>query len=103
MDRWYSGLMAYRYLLPSQVAILAFQVWWNVAVASGEGLWGVRRPVWGLFLLAFAGIYFGAMVARFVRWWRQPPDQRGVLIPILFHWALAAYVWVLASWNLGPG
>jgi hypothetical protein len=86
MEAWYSGLMPYRWLLPSQLAIIALQVAMIRQIAAGPP---PNRPlVIGIFI--FATIYAGAMVVRFF-------VKRYPLIPIIFHWVLAAFLFTYAA------
>jgi len=92
--RWYSGRLAYRYLLPAQLVILGGMVALNRALGHGfsvEERWGVAGAavVTGLALL-----YAAAMVVRWARRSLQPPERRGVLIPIPFHLVLALYLFL---------
>ena len=45
-------------------------------------------------------VYAAAMVWRAVYRAMQPADRRGVLIPIIFHFVLAAFLFVYAGWHL---
>ena len=97
MPRWYSGIMPYRYLLPTQIA---FAVFMTVVVSSvGRQLapLGVGSPAAGVWLIWASYVYAAGMVARSVRYLRAPPARRGVLIPIVFHFVLAAFVFVWGS------
>lgn len=86
MEAWYSGLMPYRYLLPAQIAIIALMVAMIRQVASGAP--PNRSLAIGIFV--FATIYAAAMVVRFF-------VRRRPLIPILFHWVLAAFLFTYAT------
>lgn len=61
MERWYSGLTPYRYLLPSQIALLALMIKICADFSRGRGY----APV----------------------------------IPIFFHWVLAAFVILVGLWH----
>ncbi len=112
MEAWFSGLIVYRVLLTSQVLLLALQVvhvviWWR----RPEPV--TPRPRRAFWLMGFAASYAGAMAARYGvaislrggwggTWWV------GGLIPVVFHFVLAAYVGVwAAAWRnpvrAGPG
>ncbi len=102
MKDWYSGLMPYRYLLPSQIAIIVLMIAMIRQVASGAP--PNRSLAIGIF--AFAVIYAIAMLVRFVILRRRHPDSRwheGGMISILFHWVLASFLftYALARWNAG--
>jgi hypothetical protein len=86
MKEWYSGLMPYRYLLPAQVAIIALMIIMIRQVAIGAP--PNRSLAIGIFV--FATIYAGAMVVRFF-------VRRRPLIPIIFHWVLAAFLFTYAT------
>ena len=97
MARWYSGLMPYRYLLPTQVIFLAVMIAMTAAVAR-------RTPPLGTIPLATAEwiiwasyLYALGMVVRSVRYALAPPAERGVLIPIGFHFVLAAFLFTYGS------
>jgi hypothetical protein len=86
MQAWMSGVMPYRYLLPSQVAIIALQIFMIRQVIAGGP--ANRALLTGIYV--FAAIYAGAMVVRFF-------VKRYPLIPILFHWVLAAFLFTYAA------
>jgi hypothetical protein len=91
MKDWYSGLMPYRYLLPSQIAIIALMIAMIRQVAGDPP---PNRPL-ALFILGFAALYVLAMIIRFVILRRRHPDYRwyeGGMIPIMFHWVLAGFL-----------
>jgi len=96
MKDWYSGLMPYRYLLPAQIAIIALML-----VMIGTVGRGVHPDVrLAAALIAFATLYALAMIVRFVLLRRRHPDYRwyeGGMIPILFHWVLAAFLFTYAA------
>ena len=94
MKDWYSGLMPYRYLLPAQIAIIALMVVMIRQVGKPPN----RNLAMGVF--AFATAYALAMLVRFVILRRRHPDYRwyeGGMIPILFHWVLAAFLFTYAA------
>ncbi len=96
MKDWYSGLMPYRYLLPAQIAIIALMVVMIRQVASGAP--PNRNLAVGVF--GFATAYALAMLVRFIILRRRHPDYRwyeGGMIPILFHWVLAAFLFTYAT------
>ena len=99
MKDWYSGLMPYRYLLPAQLAIIALMVAMIRQVRSGPA--PNRALAIGIF--AFATLYALAMLVRFAILRRRHPDYRwyeGGMIPILFHWVLAAFLFTYAAARL---
>lgn len=101
-EHWYSGLLPYRYLLPSQLALLAVMVVITADVYRDRGLfaadwWAGAAP----YLAVLSWIYFGVMVVRYfltmwlrpeLRWFRRT-------IPIWFHVVLAAALWSFADYH----
>jgi hypothetical protein len=99
MKDWYSGLMPYRYLLPSQIAIIVLMIAMIRQVASGAP---PNRSL-AIGILVFATIYAIAMLVRFVILRRRHPDYRwyeGGMIPIIFHWVLASFLFTYAAARL---
>jgi hypothetical protein len=96
---WYSGVMPYRYLLPAQLAILVIMFVAMTTVGGENGSSAVRRPGVGEAALWFSYAYAVAMAVRLTRWLASPPERRGVLIPIIFHFVLAAFLFVFGSWH----
>ena len=101
-EHWYSGLMPYRYLLPSQLALLAVMVVITLDVSRGRGLfaadlWAVAAP----YLAVLSWIYFAAMVVRYILMMLLRPDLRwfGRTIPIWFHMVLAVALWAFADYH----
>ena len=101
-EHWYSGLMPYRYLLPSQLALLAVMVVITLDVSRGRGLfaadlWAGAAP----YLAVLSWIYFGAMVVRYILTMLRRPDLRwfGRTIPIWFHMVLAVALWAFADYH----
>jgi len=88
MAAWHSGLLPYALLLPAQLMILGTQatldwrVWQHGALAP--------RPRLARALRGFSCIYALAMLGRLL-------VTRTHVIPIVFHWVLAAYVRMLAE------
>jgi len=92
MRRWYSGLMPYRYLLPTQIVFLVVMTVMTLSVARGFAPLGARSPGVGTWVVRGSYAYALGMVVRSVRYARTPPERRGVLIPIVFHFVLAAFL-----------
>ena len=92
MARWYSGLMPYRYLLPTQIVFLAVMTAMTVSVARESAPLGVAAPAAGTWIVWVSYIYALGMVVRAVRYALAPPERRGVLIPIVFHFVLASFL-----------
>ena len=85
MEAWYSGLMPYRYLLPSQIVIIGLMIAMIRQVANGAP---ANRGL-AIGIIAFATLYALAMVIRFF------VSDKG-RIPIFFHWVLAAFLFTYA-------
>ena len=92
MARWYSGLMPYRYLLPTQVVFLVVMTVMTVSVARRSSPFGVAAPAVGTWIISASYVYALGMVWRSVRYALTPRERRGVLIPIIFHFVLAAFL-----------
>ena len=85
MAAWYSGLMPYRYLLPSQIVLLALMAKICVDFSRRRGFFYEPKRWLAFPLVVFGYLYLAAMIARAVLIWDRP-------IPIVFHWVLAAFV-----------
>jgi hypothetical protein len=94
MQEWYSGLLPYEYLLPSQVVIIALMAKICVDFTRGAGLFVAPRRFFAVYWLYFGYLYLVAMVARYPIQMYLHPESRwfGGAIPIFFHWVLAAFV-----------
>jgi hypothetical protein len=94
---WYSGVMSYPTLLPTQIVFIV--VMWLMAwhLTTGRG-WFVERHE-STWLIWFSLVYAAAMVLRYVKWRRTPVDRRRAWIPIIFHIVLAAFLFVYGSWQ----
>jgi hypothetical protein len=96
MKDWYSGLVMYPILLPAQIAIIVLMVAMIRQVALSPP---PNRPL-AIGLIAFGIVYASSMFVRFVILRRRHPDYRwyeGGMIPIMFHWVLAAFLLGYAS------
>ena len=85
MAAWYSGLMPYEYLLPSQLVIIGLMAKICLDFTRRRGYFFETKPWLAKELLWFGYLYLAVMVARAVFLWDRP-------IPIVFHWVLAAFV-----------
>jgi hypothetical protein len=85
MESWYSGLMPYEYLLPSQIVLIAVMTWICIDFTRANGLFFTEKRFFASAWLWFGYVYLAAMLARAVFLWDHP-------IPIVFHWVLAAFV-----------
>jgi hypothetical protein len=97
MARWYSGLMPYRYLLPTQIVFLAVMTAMTIAVDRRAAPLGTIPATAGAWIVWASYVYAFGMVARSIRYARAEPERRGVLIPIVFHFVLAAFLFAYGS------
>jgi hypothetical protein len=96
---WYSGLLPYPLLLPVQIAILLWMAWINAGVTRRRGFFTAPHPGLGRFLLVASGLYVTVMVVRYFVSGHLHPERRfwpPGSIPILFHFVLAAYLYVVS-------
>jgi hypothetical protein len=103
MKDWYSGLIPYGILLPVQIAILALMTRMALDIGRNEGLFAAQRQRVGLGVLIFAIIYALSMVVRLAIRLRRHPTLRwyeGGMIPTIFHFVLAGFLFLFAWWNL---
>jgi len=94
MQQWYSGLLPYEYLLPSQIVILAVMVKICVDFTRGAGFFVTPRRFFAVQWLYFGYFYLAVMVARYPIQMHLHPESRWFdgTIPIFFHWVLATFV-----------
>jgi hypothetical protein len=85
MEAWYSGLMPYEYLLPSQILIIALMLKICLDFTRERGWFYEPKHVLAVEWLWFGYLYLAAMIARAIFLWDHP-------IPIVFHWVLATFV-----------
>lgn len=90
MEAWFSGLVRYPVLLTIQVVILVVQAVIDRDVWRGHGFFACRRPRTGRWLQWLACAYALSMIVRYV-------VTRTHLIPIVFHWVLAVYLFTLGQ------
>jgi hypothetical protein len=105
MKEWYSGLLPYQYLLPIQFLIIVLFTKICLDLYRGHGFFAVPRRGLGTSLQRFGILYLMAMIIRYILRMSLYPDQRwtGGSIPIFFHWILAAYLLIWASFNKAAG
>ncbi len=97
-EEW--NLTPYRFLLPVQLTILGLMAWIDADLSRG-GFWATPKPNFGQAVLWFAYAYAAAMLVRYLLRMRRRAEQRwfGGSIPIVFHWVLASYLYVLGSFH----
>ena len=94
MQEWYSGLLPYEYLLPSQVAIIVLMTKICLEFTRGRGFFVEPGRFFSVYWLYFGYLYLAIMIARYPIQMALHPEARwfGGTIPIFFHWVLAAFV-----------
>jgi hypothetical protein len=91
VERWYSGLVPYALLLPSQILIIGLMAKICADFTRGRGyFFAPPRRFLALSWLTFGYLYLAAMLLRAVLVWDRP-------IPIVFHWVLAAFILVVGE------
>ena len=93
MEKWYSGLMPYPYLLPAQAAIVLLYGKVCVDITRGTGFFGRPRRGLGRGLVVFGSVYLAAMIVRIFVF----PEH---YIPTVFHWVLASFLLVAGRHHL---
>lgn len=101
MEAWYSGLLPYQYLLPSQLFIILLFSKVCVDFTRGHGFFMRPHAAFGRGVLTFGYLYLTAMVLRYVIRMSLYPEERwfGGAIPIFFHWVLAAFIIALGHYH----
>jgi hypothetical protein len=101
MEQWYSGLMPYPILLPTQLAMIVVMVIIVRDVARGARVFSVPRRRAGTLLVWSSYLYALSMVVRYVVTMALYPERRwfGHTIPIWFHFVLAAFVYSLGRYH----
>ena len=97
MARWYSGLMPYRWLLPTQIVFLAVMTVMTLGVYRGVPPLGTLSAAAGSWIVWGSYVYALGMVVRSIRYALATPERRGVLIPIVFHFVLAGFLFAYGS------
>lgn len=97
MARWYSGLMPYRYLLPTQIVFIVLMTAMTIGVARQSAPFGTISAGAGGWIVWASYVYALGMVVRSVRYALATPEKRGVLIPIVFHFVLASFLFTYGS------
>lgn len=95
------NLMPYRLLLPVQLVFLAVMCWLVVSFLIESGPPTEPAPALGWLVIGFSAVYAATMIVRYVVRMRRRPRERwfGGAIPIVFHWVLAAFLFVFGSYH----
>lgn len=102
MSEWYSGLVPYWLLLPSQIIILILMVFVAVHFTRREGYFYVINPTTGIVLITLSAIYFFSMVVRYAIQRKRHPERGWFvigMIPIVFHCVLALFLFLCGSFH----
>ncbi|HEY0407733.1 MAG TPA: hypothetical protein VGC89_18505 [Pyrinomonadaceae bacterium] len=94
MREWHSGLLKYSWLLASQIVIIILFGKVCFDLTRGSGFFARARRGWGVRLLIFGSLYFGAMIVRYILTMALYPQRRwtGGCIPVIFHLVLASFI-----------
>lgn len=94
--QWYSGLIAYPYLLAIQILFLILMTFMILGIHPGIGPFDSPGAGVAAACIAFAFPYYGFMVYRWIFRVLRNPRRRwyDTLIPILFHCVLATFLLV---------
>ena len=103
MEEWYSGLMVYPLLLPTQLLIIAIYTKVCRDFTQGDGFFVQSRPLFGRGVLWFGYVYLITMILRYIIRMSLYPEARwfGGVIPIFFHWILAAFLIAFGLYHRG--
>jgi len=85
MERWYSGLIPYPWLLLSQVLLIALMLQICIDFTRGRGFFFEPKKFLAAEWLWLGYVYLFVMLARAALVMDRP-------LPIFFHWVLAAFV-----------
>jgi len=101
MPQWYSGLLPYRFLLPTQITLILLMGAMAYDFTQNEGFFVMPRPSMGQRVVWFSFVYFGSMVMRYIIRMKRHPDQRwlGGTIPIIFHCVLAGFLYTFGAYH----
>jgi len=96
-EEWYSGLVPYPILLPVQILVLMWMTAISYDNSRGAGLFCVESHKLRRGLRWFAYMYAGSMVVRYALVMIFKPEMRWFhdTIPIVFHFVLAGYIFML--------
>ena len=101
-DDWYSGALAYPFLLASQLIIILILVKTTWALYAGKV---VPSHSYGRVLIIIGGSYFSVMLGRLLLWlfYFSNHSWFGATIPAVFHLALASFIIVFGHYHFYLG
>jgi len=103
MREWYSGLLPYPLLLPSQLLTIVVLAWVCRDFMRGRGWFVTPHARLGAWSTGFGLLYLGAMIVRYAVRMALDPEARwlGGSIPIVFHCVLATFLLVFGRYHRG--
>jgi hypothetical protein len=103
--QWYSGLIAYPYLLGFQLVFIGVMTSMILGIDPGSGPFGPPSRGFAAFCVAFSVPYYGFMIYRWVFRVLRNPARRwyDTLIPIVFHCVLATFLLIYGLAGLSGG
>jgi hypothetical protein len=101
MEQWFSGMIPYPPLLIIQLLMLKLMIKITAAIWRGKGAFADVRPHWSGILMKFSAVYASLMVVRYILTMILHPEMRwfGDIIPIIFHFVLAGFIFVLGRYH----
>jgi len=101
MKEWYSGLMPYHLLLPSQIIIIIVMSLIAYDFTRADGFFFITNDSTATTVTIFSVIYFSSMILRYIITMFRYPERRwlGGCIPIIFHCVLALFIFLCGTYN----
>jgi uncharacterized protein len=97
MERWYSGVMPYQYLLPLQIVLIVLMAKACADFTRRRGFFVQPRRFFAVPWLWFGWAYLAVMLLRYPV--QKSIGVEGPIIPIPFHWVLAGFVIAVGLWH----
>jgi hypothetical protein len=100
-SHWYSGLLPYQYLFPSQCLILLLMLKINRDVFQQSGFFSDSEIKTAMIIRWFSYIYAGGMLLRYAVTMYAYPERRWLgegTIPVTFHILLALYLYLYSGY-----
>src|ERR1700704_4697009 len=66
MEHWQAGLVPYPALVAGQTVVIILMVWISLDFSRASGYWVHPKPRLGLAALVWSGLYFSAMIVRYI-------------------------------------
>jgi hypothetical protein len=89
--------MPYHWLLPTQILFLVLMTATTIGVARRAPPLGTFAARTGAWIVRASYVYAIGMTVRAIRYALAVPEHRGVLIPIVFHFVLAGFLFTVGS------